>query len=111
MDSIALINKAYEKSGLKVADHIEPLYCEAINSIEAQHVLRELKRTKANTKRIIQIGVEYGAIDEYSMNKKIFEAFHSFILDVDVNDLQNDDYSTNKYKAAFAEMMELLNGE
>ena len=39
------------------------------------------------------------------------EAFHSFILDVDVNDLQNDDYSTNKYKASFTEIMELLNGE
>tara|TARA_X000001382_G_scaffold47866_1_gene32365 strand:- start:1041 stop:1370 length:330 start_codon:yes stop_codon:yes gene_type:complete len=108
MDSIALINKAYKKSGLKVADHIEPLYCEAINSIEAQHVLRELKRTKANTKRIIQIGVEYGAIDEY-LKKQDMEAFHAFVLTVDVNDLQNDDYSPNKYKAAFTEMMELLN--
>ena len=111
MDSIALINKAYKKSGLKVADHIEPLYCEAINSIEAQHVLRELKRTKANTKRIIQIGVEYGAIDEYSMNKKAFEAFHAFVLTVDTNDLVNDDYSSNKYQAAFTDKMELLNDE
>tara|TARA_B100000965_G_scaffold222070_1_gene185810 strand:+ start:97 stop:429 length:333 start_codon:yes stop_codon:yes gene_type:complete len=110
MDSIALINKAYKKSGLKVADHIQPLYCEAINSVEAQHVLRELKRTKANTKRIIQIGVEYGAIDEY-LKKQDIEAFHTFVLNIDVNDLQNDDYSTNKYKAAFTEMMELLNGE
>jgi len=108
MDSIALINKAYKKSGLKVADHIEPLYCEAINSIEAQHVLRELKRTKANTKRIIQIGVEYGAIDEY-LKKQDMEAFHAFVLTVDVNDLQNDNYTPNKYKAAFTEMMELLN--
>lgn len=110
MDTIALINKAYKKSGLTVADHIEPLYCETINSIEAQHVLRELKRSKANTRRIIQIGVEYGAIDEY-LTKQDMEAFHSFVLDVDVNDLQNDDYFPNKYKAAFAEMMELLNGE
>ena len=109
MDSIALINQAYKRSGLTVADHIEPLYCETINSIEAQHVLRELKRTKANTKRIIQIGVEYGAIDEY-LKKQDMEAFHSFIVEVDVNDLQNDDYSTNKYKASFDEMMELLNG-
>jgi hypothetical protein len=108
MDSIALINKAYKKSGLKVADHIEPLYCEAINSVEAQHVLRELKRTKANTKRIIQIGVEYGAIDEY-LKKQDMEAFHAFVLTVDVNDLQNDNYTPNKYKAAFTEMMELLN--
>ena len=110
MDTITSINKAYKKSGLKVADHIEPLYCETINSIEAQHVLRELKRTKANTKRIIQIGVEYGAIDEY-LKKEDMEAFHSFILDVDVNDLWADDYTSNKYKASFDEMMELLNGE
>lgn len=110
MDSIALINKAYKKSGLKVADHIEPLYCEVINSSEAQHVLRELKRTKANSKRIIQIGIEYGAIDEY-LKKQDMEAFHAFVLNIDVNDLWNEGYTSNKYKASFDEMMELLNGE
>ena len=108
MDSIALINKAYKKSGLKVADHLQPLYGEVINSVEAQHVLRELKRTKANTKRIIQIGVEYGAIDEY-LKKQDMEDFHAFVLTIDINDLWTEDYTPNKYKAAFTEMMELLN--
>ena len=103
-------NQALKASGLSVEDDLYELYSGTLQRIEVQHILRELKRTKANTKRIIQIGVEYGAIDEY-LKKQDMEAFHSFILDVDVNDLQNDDYLTNKYKAAFTEMMELLNGE
>ena len=104
-------NKAFEKSGLTVEDHLQALYCEGINTVEAQHVLRELKRTKANTKRIIQVAIDYGCIDEYSINKKAFEAFHAFVLTVDTNDLVNDDYFTNKYQAAFVEKMELLNDE
>ena len=103
------IDKAYDKSGLTVEDHLWSLYTEGINTVEAQHVLRELKRTKANTKRIIQVAIDYGCIDEYSMNKKAFEAFHAFVLTVDTNDLVNDDYSVNKYQAAFIEKMELLN--
>ena len=105
------IDKAYDKSGLTVEDHLQALYCEGINTVEAQHVLRELKRTKANTKRIIQVATDYGCIDEYSMNKKAFEAFHAFVLTVDTNDLVNDDYFSNKYQAAFVEKMELLNDE
>lgn len=103
------IDKALDNSGLTVEDHLKALYCEGINTVEAQHVLRELKRTKANTKRIIQVAIDYGCIDEYSMNKKAFEAFHAFVLTVDTNDLVNDDYSSNKYQAAFIEKMELLN--
>ena len=103
------IDKAYDKSGLTVEDHLWSLYTEGINTVEAQHVLRELKRTKANTKRIIQVAIDYGFTDEYSMNKKAFEAFHAFVLTVDTNDLVNDDYSVNKYQAAFIEKMELLN--
>lgn len=103
------INKAFDNSGLTVEDHLEALYCEGINTVEAQHILRELKRSKANTKRIIQVATDYGCIDEYSMNKKAFEAFHAFVLTVDVNDLANDSYSTNKYKVAFTEKMNLLN--
>ena len=103
------INKALDKAGLTVEDHLEALYCEGINTVEAQHVLRELKRTKANTKRIIQVAIDYGCIDEYSMNKKAFEAFHAFVLTVDTNDLVDYGYTSNKYKAAFTEKMELLN--
>ena len=103
------IDKALDSSGLAVEDHLQALYCEGINTVEAQHILRELKRTKANSKRIIQVAIDYGCIDEYSMNKKAFEAFHAFVLTVDTNDLVNDSYSTNKYKAAFTEKMELLN--
>lgn len=105
------INKAFDNSGLAVEDHLQALYCEGINTVEAQHVLRELKRTKANTKRIIQVAIDYGCIDEYSMNKKAFEAFHAFVLTVDTNDLVDDDYSSNKYQAAFIEKMEILNDE
>lgn len=105
------INKAFEKSGLTVEDHLQALYCEGINTVEAQHVLRELKRTKANTKRIIQVAIDYGCIDEYSMNKKAFEAFHAFVLNIDVNDLVDYGYTANKYQSAFTEKMELLNDE
>jgi len=103
------IDKALDNSGLTVEDHLWALYTEGVNTVEAQHVLRELKRTKANTKRIIQVAIDYGSIDEYSMNKKAFEAFHAFVLNIDVNDLINDDYFSNKYQAAFTEKMELLN--
>ena len=103
------IDKALDNSGLTVEDHLKALYCEGINTVEAQHVLRELKRTKANTKRIIQVAIDYGCIDEYSMNKKAFEAFHAFVLTVNVEDLVDYGYSSNKYQAAFTEKMEILN--
>ena len=104
------IDKPLEVSGLTVDDHLRPLYTQTLERVEVQHILRELKRTKANTKRIILIAVEYGDIDEY-ITKKEMEIFHDFIVKLDINDLSNDQYVSNKYKAEYLDMMEIISDE
>ena len=101
-------SQALKVSGLTVDDELYELYTGTLQRIEVQHILRELKRTKANTKRIILIAVEYGDIDEYITKKKM-EMFHDFIVKLDVNDLSNDQYVSNKYKAEYLDMMEIIN--
>tara|TARA_R100000664_G_C2754708_1_gene142333 strand:+ start:1559 stop:1906 length:348 start_codon:yes stop_codon:yes gene_type:complete len=104
------VDKSLIKSDLNVADHLHELYTTTLDRIEIQHILRELKRTKANTKKIILIAIEYGDIDEY-ITKKEMEIFHNFILQLDVNDLTNDQYVSNKYKAEYLDMMGIINDE
>ena len=79
------VDKSLIKSGLSVPDHLYELYTTVLDRVESQHILRELKRTKANTKKIILIAVEYGDIDEY-ITKKEMEMFHDFIVKLDAND-------------------------
>tara|TARA_B100001093_G_scaffold509414_1_gene573367 strand:+ start:174 stop:521 length:348 start_codon:yes stop_codon:yes gene_type:complete len=104
------VDRALINSGLSVPDHLYELYTTVLDRVESQHILRELKRTKANTKKLVLIGVEYGDIDEYITNKEM-QLFHSFILELDVNDLTNDQYISNKYKAEYLDMMEIINDE
>ena len=103
------VDKSLIKSGLSVPDHLYELYTTVLDRVESQHILRELKRTKANTKKII-FAVEYGDIDEY-ITKKEMEMFHDFIVKLDANDLTNDQYVSNKYKAEYLDMMGIINDE
>ena len=110
-------DQALKASGLTVDDdfyELYELYTGTLQRIEVQHILRELKRTKANTKRIILIAVEYGDIDEY-ITKKEMEMFHDFIVKLDVNNLSNPpaphQYFSNKYKAEYLDMMGIINDE
>ena len=102
------VDRSLINSGLIVPDHLYELYTTVLDRVESQHILRELKRTKANTKKLVLIGVEYGDIDEY-ITRKEMEIFHNFILQLDVNDLTNDQYVSNKYKAEYLDMMEIIN--
>ena len=107
-------NQALKVSGFTVEDDLYELCTGTLQRIEVQHILRELKRTKANTKKIILIALEYGDCDEY-LTKKQMELFHSFILQLDVNDLSNPpaphQYFSNKYKAEYLDMMEIISDE
>ena len=102
------VDRSLINSGLSVPDHLYELYTTVLDRVESQHILRELKRTNANTKKLVLIGVEYGDIDEY-ITRKEMEIFHNFILQLDVNDLTNDQYVSNKYKAEYLDMMEIIN--
>ena len=37
--------------------------------------------------------------------------FHDFIVKLDANDLTNDQYVSNKYKAEYLDMMGIINDE
>ena len=78
-----------------------------LNRIESQHILRELKHNKANTKRIALLGVFYGDINEYLTTKEL-EQFHNFLSTFNISSLINDNYTPNKYKANYQEFKQAL---
>lgn len=78
-----------------------------LNRIESQHILRELKRNKTNTKKIVSLGLFYGDILERPKTKEI-EQFHTFLDTFNVSRLINDNYKPNKYKTDYQEFIQAL---
>ena len=79
---------------------VHELIFTTFNRLESAHVLNELARNKANAKKIMKIGQEYGDINE-ALNAIEFKEFYTIYESVGVN------YSLDaaKLKQAYKELV------
>jgi hypothetical protein len=79
---------------------VHELIFTTFNRLESAHILNELARNKANAKKVMKIGQEYGDINE-ALNNIEFKEFYAIYESVGVN------YSLDaaKLKKAYKELV------